>query len=107
MRPVTPGRPGLAGRLHPPVTDEEFDLIDGPPPASGLLPPPDGPRGPFGRPGPTPPPSMGAGSARLGGPQDGLPRSSAPMPGGASFIPGFGNGLTDPEEPTEGIRLLH
>ena len=47
-----------------------------------------------------------------------MQRQPLPMPGGAPLIPGFGddplaereerpaNGLIDPDEPTEGIRLL-
>ena len=117
MRPMMPGRPGLTGRMNPPAVEEDYDPLDGPPPVSGgLLPPPDGPRNPYGRPGPTPPP-MGGG--RLGGPQEGMHRQPAPMPAAsAPFIPGFGDdplaereprqgsGLIDPDEPTEGIRLL-
>ena len=118
MRPMMPGRPGLTGRLSPPVVEEDYDPLDGPPPVSGgMLPPPDAPRNPFGRPGPTSPPPMGAG--RLGGPQEGMPRPQIAMPTtGAPLIPGFGedplaereprrdSGLIDPDEPTEGIRLL-
>jgi hypothetical protein len=93
-------------------------VFDGIGPGGGLLPPPDAPRGPFGRPSPTPPLPMGSGPGRHGGPQEGMPRPPAPMPGNsAPLIPGFGDplgdrdirsgtGLTDPDEPTEGIRLL-
>jgi cell division septum initiation protein DivIVA len=113
LRPV-PGRPGLTGRLNPPASDPDIDVLDGPASAGSLLPPPDGPRGPFGRPGTTPPPPLGGGAGRLGGPQDGLPRP--PMPSGAPAS-GLGDplgdrearpgtGLIDPDEPTEGIRLL-
>ena len=56
IRPM-PGRPGLTGRLNPPVSDPDLDALDGPASVGGgLLPPPDAPRGPFGRPGATPPP---------------------------------------------------
>jgi cell division septum initiation protein DivIVA len=115
MRPVAPGRPGLTGRLKPPVSDQDLDPLDGPAPASGLLPPPDAPRGPFGRPGTSPLPPLGTGAGRHGaGPQDGLPRPA--MPSGAP-VTGIGDplgdrearhgsGLIDPDEPTEGIRLL-
>jgi cell division septum initiation protein DivIVA len=115
--PVMPGRPGLTGRLNPPAGDEEYDPLDGPP-AGGPGSSPEAPRGPFGRPVPTPPPSMGGRPARLGAPQDGLTRSPIQVPGSTSFIPGFGEdplgereprpggGLIDPDEPTEGIRLL-
>jgi cell division septum initiation protein DivIVA len=111
----TPGRPGLTGRLNPPVSDPDLDALDGPASAGSLLPPPDAPRGPFGRPGNTPPPTpLDTRPSRLGGQQDGLQR--APMPSGApasgladplgdrEIRPG--TGLIDPDEPTEGIRLL-
>ena len=113
IRPM-PGRPGLTGRLNPPVSDPDLDALDGPA-STGLLPPPDGPRGPFGRPGTTPPPPpLDARSSRLGGQQDGLQRH--PMPGGAP-VSGLGDplgdresrsvgGLIDPDEPTDGLRLL-
>jgi len=112
IRPM-PGRPGLTGRLNPSVSDPDMDALDGPASAGSLLPPPDGQRGPFGRPGTTPPPPP-LGTGRLGGPQDSLPRP--PMPSGAPAS-GLGDplgdrevrpgtGLIDPDEPTEGIRLL-
>jgi cell division septum initiation protein DivIVA len=115
-RPALPGRPGLTGRLGPPAAEPQLDPLDGP--APGLLPPSDGPRGSMGRPAPAPSaPSLGAGPGRLGGPQDSGPRP--PAPGGASPKVGLndlfgdrdsgrgnGGGLTDPDEPTEGIRLL-
>jgi len=117
MRPMMPGRPGLTGRLSPPAVEEDYDPLDGPPPVSGLLPPPDAQRNPFGRPSQIPPPTMGSG--RLGGPQEGMPRPPIAMPtSSAPLIPGFGDdplaeresrqgsGLIDPDEPTEGIRLL-
>jgi cell division septum initiation protein DivIVA len=114
IRPM-PGRPGLTGRLNPPVSDPDLNALDGPASAGGgLLPPPDAPRGPFGRPGATPPPPLDARPSRHGGQQDGLPRP--PMPGGAPVSglgdpladrePRHGGGLIDPDEPTEGIRLL-
>ena len=117
MRPMLPGRPGLTGRLSPPPVEEDYDPLDGPPPMSGLLPPPDAPRGPFGRPSQTPPPPMGSGG--FGGPQEGMQRPPMAMPtASAPFIPGFGedplaereprqgSGLIDPDDPTDGIRLL-
>jgi len=119
IRPVGPGRPGLTGRLNPPVTDQDHDPLDGMAPLGGLLSPPDAPRGPFGRPGATPlPPPLGTASGRHGGgPQDGMPRPPMPLPGGAPVAglgdplaarePRHGNGLIDPDEPTEGIRLLN
>jgi len=118
IRPVGPGRPGLTGRLNPPVTDHDRDPLDGMAPLGGLLPPPDGPRGPFGRPGATPPPPpLGTAPGRHGGgPQDGMPRPPMPLPSGAPVAglgdpladrePRHGSGLIDPDEPTEGIRLL-
>jgi cell division septum initiation protein DivIVA len=119
IRPVGPGRPGLTGRLNPPVTDQDHDPLDGMAPLGGLLRPPDAPRGPFGRPGaaPPPPPLGTAPGPHGGGPQDGMPRPPMPLPSGAPVAglgdpladrePRHGNGLTDPDEPTEGIRLLN
>jgi cell division septum initiation protein DivIVA len=118
IRPMMPGRPGLTGRLNPPVADLDRDAFDGTAPG-GLLPQPDAPRGPFGRPGSTPPPPMGSGPGRHSGQQEGMPRPPAPMPGSSTpLIPGLGDplgdrdprpgsGLIDPDEPTEGIRLLN
>ena len=117
IRPMGPGRPGLTGRLNPPVTDQDHDPLDGPAPVGGLLPPPEAPRGAFGRPGPTQPPSpLGTGPGRHGGAQDGMQRPSMPLPSGAPVTglgdplaerePRHGSGLIDPDEPTEGIRLL-
>src|ERR1700761_1703146 len=115
MRPMMPGRPGLTGRLNPPVSEPDRDAFDGTGPGGGLLQPPDAPRGPFGRPSPTPPP---VGPGRHSSPQEGMPPPPAPMPGNsAPLIPGLGDplgdrdirpgsGLIDPDEPTEGIRLL-
>jgi cell division septum initiation protein DivIVA len=118
IRPMGPGRPGLTGRLNPPVVDQDRDPLDGPAPVGGLLPPPDMPRGAFGRPGTAPPsPPLGTGPGRhVGGPQDGMPRPPMPLPSGAP-VGGLGDpladrevrhgsGLIDPDEPTEGIRLL-
>jgi cell division septum initiation protein DivIVA len=119
IRPVAPGRPGLTGRLNQAVSDPDLDALSGQSAAGGgLLPPPDAPpRGPFGRPGTTPPPPpLGAGPGRHGGQQDGMPRPPMPTPGGAP-VGGLsdplgprdvrpGSGLIDPDEPTEGIRLL-
>src|SRR6202008_4690354 len=64
IRPM-PGRPGLTGRLNPPAPAPGPGALDGPAPAGGLLPPPDGQRGPFGRRGTTPPPPP-LGPGRLG-----------------------------------------
>jgi cell division septum initiation protein DivIVA len=110
-RPAVPGRPGLTSRLGPPADEPQFDPLDGP--APGLL-PSDGPRGPIARPGQAPSaPPLGAGPGRHGGPQDGGPRPQAPV--GTSPMGGLGElfgdrdpsrGQIDPDEPTEGIRLL-
>ena len=118
IRPMGPGRPGLTGRLNPPVTDQDHDPLDGPAPVGGLLPPPEAHRGAFGRPGTTQPPSpLGTGPGRHGGAQDGMPRPPMPLPSGAPVTglgdplaerePRHGSGLIDPDEPTEGIRLLN
>ncbi len=130
LRPVAPGRPGPAGRLAPPV-DAGDDPLDHPldgPPLPGSLPgngrtPPSGNRSPLGRHGQTPPAPEGNRSATgprsvMGGPLDAAPRSPMPMPmpSGPPVV-GFGdpttdrddfrsNRLIDPDEPTEGIRLL-
>jgi len=119
LRPVAPGRPGLTSRLNPPAPETEYEL-DGPVPVGGsLLSPPSGARGPAGRPSPAPqPPSLGANQGRLsGGPGDGLQRPQHAAPP-EPMIPGFGSdpladrdprpgrGFIDPDEPTEGVRLL-
>jgi cell division septum initiation protein DivIVA len=119
LRPVGPGRPGLTGRLNVPVTDQELDPLDGPTSGSGMRPPADAPRNPFGRPSPAPPqPPLGAGSGgRHSGPPENTQRPQSPMPGSNPLLPGLGDplgdrearpgsGLIDPDEPTEGIRLL-
>jgi len=111
-RPAVPGRPGLTSRLGPPAEEPQFDPLDGP--SSGLLPPPDGQRGPIARPGLAPSgPPHGAGPGRHSSPQDSGPRSQAPVgtspTGGLSDLFGDrdpGRGQIDPDEPTEGIRLL-
>jgi cell division septum initiation protein DivIVA len=117
-RPAVPGRPGLTSRLAPPATQQQLDPLDEP--APGLLSPHDSQRGPMGRPGPAPAAPLGAGAGRLGGPPDGglrQPASSDTSPmGGLSDLfgdrdrdrdPGRGgNGMIDPDEPTEGIRLM-
>jgi cell division septum initiation protein DivIVA len=114
-RPL-PGRPGLTGRLAPPA-DAEFDPLGSPAPAPGGLLPPEAPRNAFGRSTQAQPQAPLSGS-RFGGQQEGMSRGPGAMPGGAPFIPGFdsdplaereprqGTGLIDPDEPTEGIRLL-
>jgi cell division septum initiation protein DivIVA len=107
VRPMAPGRPGLTGRLNPVGTDQEINPLDGPA-SGGLLPPPDGPRGAFGRPGNTPPP-LGGLPGRHAGSQDAPPLPAMPLPGGDPLGDRDGRrgqGLIDPDEPTEGIRLL-
>ena len=127
IRPAVPGRPGLTSRLNPSSAETDYEL-DGPVPVGGgLLSPPSGARGPAGRPGSAEPgrpvgrpgsapqpPSIGSSPGRLsGGPGDGLQRPQPPAP----LIPGLGgdpladrdprgSGLIDPDEPTEGVRLL-
>ena len=72
--------------------------------------------------GQNPPSPPAEGQNRLGGgPQDSMQRSQLPMPNEGHPIPGFGDpfaerevrrdlptrtGLIDPDEPTEGLRLL-
>jgi cell division septum initiation protein DivIVA len=116
LRSLAPSRPGLTGRLQQPAPDPDLDPLDGPTSSSGsLLQQADAPRGAFGRPSPTPPPPMGGG--RHSGPQEGMQRQQNAMPGSMPLIPGLGDplaerevrsgsGLIDPDEPTEGIRLL-
>jgi cell division septum initiation protein DivIVA len=117
IRPMGPGRPGLTGRLNPPVADQGRDPLDDPAPVGGLL-PPETVRGAFGRPGAnTPPTPLGTGPGRHGGSQDGMQRPPMPLPSGAPVTgigdpladrePRHGSGLIDPDEPTEGIRLLN
>ncbi len=118
-----PRRSGLGGRpgMHA-AQDAAPDPFDGPVPVGGGMMPPGGGRGPGGRQGttPPPPPSLADRASRFGGPQDGPPRPSLPMPSG-NPVPGLGDpvadrevkreqpsrtGLIDPDEPTEGIRML-
>jgi cell division septum initiation protein DivIVA len=118
-----PARPGLGGRpgMHA-AQEPAHDPFEGPLPVGGGMLPPGGGRGPAGRQGttPPPPPSLADRASRFGGPQDGPARPSLPMPSGAP-VSGIGDpladpqikreqpgrtGLIDPDEPTEGIRLL-
>jgi hypothetical protein len=78
-------------------------------------------RGPAGRQGPPPPPpSLADRASRFGAPDDGPQRPSLPIPSG-SPVSGLSDPLTerdlkrdqarrssliDPDEPTEGIRVL-
>ncbi len=125
---IRPAGPGLPGRLGAPDGDEGRDEADGLAHMGGLLPPSGRARDQLGRPGPvTPAPQLGAGSGRFGGgPQDSAPRTQLPLPGGAPSLGVLGErglgdrerdplgdreirrgtGLVDPDEPTEGIRLL-
>jgi cell division septum initiation protein DivIVA len=113
---------GLGGRPAPQTAQEPvLEPFDGPVPAgSGMLPPGLG-RGPAGRQGATPPPpSLAERASRFGAPQDAPQRPPLPMPTGAP-VSGLGDpladreikreqarrsSLIDPDEPTEGIRLL-
>jgi cell division septum initiation protein DivIVA len=109
-RPLPP-RPGLAVRRGAPA-GPDVDPLDGPGPAGGLL-PPGGARGPAGRPDPST--AGGARPGRMGGTHE---RTTTPMgaPAAGHGDPladreagrdgGRGSGLIDPDEPTEGIRLL-
>jgi cell division septum initiation protein DivIVA len=118
-----PRRQGLGGRpgMHA-AQDPANDAFDGPVPVGGGMMPPGGGRGPGGRQGttPPPPPSLADRASRFGAPQDGPLRPSLPMPSGPP-VSGLGDpiadrevkreqsgrtGLIDPDEPTEGIRLL-
>jgi cell division septum initiation protein DivIVA len=118
------GRQGLTGRLNLP--EDDFDSRGGSGSSNGgsqggpALPPQEVvPRGPFGLPLPTPPQSPPADvyGQRGSQQQDDPYRSQFPTMDGAGFIPGFGDplperesrrngGYTDPENPTDGIRLL-
>ena len=100
---AVPGRPGLTSRLGPPIPDE---------PTRSTGRPPAGPSDPRRRRW-----APGTAAARTGaGPQDMAPRQPVPMPSGHPVTglgdpfgdrdPGRGNGLIDPDEPTEGLRLL-
>jgi len=125
------GRQGGASRHSaPPASEQAFDPFDGSIPVGGGMTGPG--RGAAGRQqGQNPPPPSQAERQkpppqaerqnRLGGaPQDSL-RSQLPMPNEGHLIPGFGDpfaerevrrdlpsptGLIDPDEPTEGLRLL-
>ncbi len=112
-RPALPGRPGLTSRLGPPL--EQDAPLDPAGPADGLLPASGRGRGPAGRPETAPQPPLGSAAGRLSGTQE-MPRASMPYgavpPGGPLSDPladrevNRGTGLIDPDEPTEGVRLL-
>jgi chemotaxis protein histidine kinase CheA len=117
-----PSRSGLGGRPGQQTPQEPaHEPFDGPVPAgNGMMSPGIG-RGPAGRQGPTPPPpSLADRASRFGAPEDGPQRPSLPMPSGPP-VSGLGAPLTDrevkrdparrsslidPDEPTEGLRLL-
>jgi cell division septum initiation protein DivIVA len=108
---AVPGRPGLTSRLGPPPADPAADSFEGSGPAGGLLPPASGTR----RQAPTPP--LGTRTGRLDDtPQETAPRPPAGTPAGTSSASlsdlftdreiSRNTGIIDPDEPTEGIRLL-
>jgi cell division septum initiation protein DivIVA len=111
-RPAVPGRPGLTSRLGPPVTEPAGDSFEGAGPAGGLLPP----SGVNRRQAPTPP--LGTRTSRL---DEAPPQTTHRPPAETPASPSSGSlndlfggdretgrrsGLIDPDEPTEGIRLL-
>ena len=118
-RPVPPGRPRAGGRPDE-VLDSPGPVPSGTPAGAGRM--------PAGRPGPPPPPppSMSSGTGRLGSPMpEGAPRSmpmptGSPRPGPVPGAPARGDGLTerdgmresrksglsDPDEPTDGLGLM-
>jgi cell division septum initiation protein DivIVA len=105
-RPPLAPRPGPTGRLTPPAADRDLDPLAGPG-AVG-----NGGRGQLGRHASTLTPPLGTGTGpRVSGPQENGPRSSA-LPGRNLGDPladrevSRGGGLIDPDEPTEGVRLL-
>ncbi|MGH3266723.1 MAG: hypothetical protein ACRDNS_32600 [Trebonia sp.] len=108
MHAMAPGRPGLTGRLNPAGADQETNPLDGTAMVGGLFTPPDAPHGMFGHPGVTQPPFDGGFGRRIGT-EDGPPLPPMPFPGGDPLgdrETHRGTGLIDPDEPTEGIRLL-
>jgi cell division septum initiation protein DivIVA len=120
----TGGRPGGASRHSaPPAPEPAYDPFDGSVPVGGMTQPGSGRGAPGRQQGQNPPPpSPAERQNRLGGgPQDGMLGSQLPMPNERHPIPGFGDpfaerevrrdlpsrtGLIDPDEPTEGLRLL-
>jgi len=117
-RPQLPGRPGLTSRLGTPPVEPQDDPLDPDGLIGGLL-PSGRTRGPAGRPEPAPQPPLGGATGRLTSTQE-MPRASHPLsntpPGNPLSDPlsdpladrgvGRGTGLIDPDEPTEGVRLL-
>jgi cell division septum initiation protein DivIVA len=115
LRPALPGRPGLTSRLGPPPAEQD-EPLDAAGPADDLLPPSGRGRGPVARPDTAPQPPLGGTSGRYAGTQE-MPRASmpygSPPSGGPLGDPladhrevNRGTGLIDPDEPTEGVRLL-
>jgi hypothetical protein len=117
-RPPLPGRPGLTGRLSQSAAAPDINpLSDQGTIGGGLLP---ATSRPLGRPETAPPAPLGSSSSLLSGSPESAPRPAAPRTGALPTASGLGdlgdsmperkasrnNGLTDPEEPTEGIRLL-
>jgi cell division septum initiation protein DivIVA len=120
------GRPGNASR-HSAPPEPAYDPYDGSVPVGGGMAQPGSGRG-AGRQqgqGQNPPPAPAERQNRLGGGpqdrQDSMQRSPLPLPNEGHLIPGFGDpfaerearrdlptrtGLIDPDEPTEGLRLL-
>jgi cell division septum initiation protein DivIVA len=124
-RPPAPSRPGLPSRLSGSPIDSDSDQLSEPGTiGGGLLPASPRTRGPLGRPdsssAPTPP--LGTASSRLAGLPDTTPRPTLPRAGTLPASGSLGdplsdrepsreinlnrNGLIDPDEPTEGFRLL-
>jgi cell division septum initiation protein DivIVA len=113
--PGLPGRPGPVGRPAAPGTDPAADrpgqALGGMPPSAGRL--------PMGRPAGIQPPASPPGTAM---PMPGGPPRPGPMPGASPSVPGHGDGmpadrdgkrdtsgrspLIDPDEPTEGPRMM-
>ena len=117
------GRQGGASRHSAqPASEQAFDPFDGSIPVGGMTQPGAGRGGAGRQQGQNPPSPPAEGQNRLGGgPQDSMQRSQLPMPNEGHPIPGFGDpfaerevrrdlptrtGLIDPDEPTEGLRLL-
>jgi cell division septum initiation protein DivIVA len=113
---AAPPRNGAESRPAQPVLDT--GLVRGGTAGAGRVAP--------GRSSATPPPAMSGGASRLeGGPRPPMPMPSGsprpgPIPGPPSPVPGLGDGLADrdmlrdhglsglidPDEPTDGIRLM-
>jgi cell division septum initiation protein DivIVA len=123
-RQPVPGRHGAAGRQSSPTAPEPapFDPFEGSAPVGGgMTSPSSGPgRGQSGRQGQAPPPPLTERPSRIGaGSQEGAQRSTMPADGPSAHVLGdpYSNretrrdlpsrtGLIDPDEPTEGLRLL-